>query len=181
MQPTGTTMWKCWKLFFSLALDSIIRHHENKRYFIDILLSFSTFPLSRGWQQRAADSLGMLFIKYVDNEGNYGFFIFLFYLHDSERVARSPSTKSWRGFVKVALWAAKTHRGSENGLIILLPAIHMWIDWITEWIRIPMLLFVFGAHNSPCHVFTTKMIFHMHVRIHCCTLSLIVFMILDLP
>lgn len=56
-----------------------------------------------------ADSLGMLFKKYAKEVMDFSVFCL--------QRKRPRETEVMR----------------ENGLIILLPAIHMWIDWITEW------------------------------------------------
>lgn len=67
----------------------------------------------------AADSSGMLFAKYVDNEGNYGFFIYTI----------RPERKNSEGCCG---WM-RERKERVNGLIILLQAVHMWIDCRIVW------------------------------------------------
>lgn len=87
---------------FSLPLSAF---YQTRHEFFAILSIFEFSRAALGslslsqWRGWTADSLGMLFIKYEDNEGNYGFFSFHFHLHSAPVRAKTTRRggKSSRG------------------------------------------------------------------------------------
>lgn len=96
-----------------------------------------------------SDMPGMLFIKYKDNEGKLWIFHFPTFAYNC--VEESLKRGWWWGeerrmmlMVMLVMGKLCFKRERENGLIILLQAIHIWIDWISEWNANVKVLFVFG-------------------------------------
>lgn len=117
-----------WKTFF---LRSRLSDMNKKKDILSIFFSRSSllfkFFYSLAWvEAAAADSLRMLFIKYMDNEGNYGFFIFPLLF-----------TRLLREFLSTSVWEWWVGRNStwESKWIDNIITSHSHVNRLNHWMN----------------------------------------------